>query len=95
MKNYINQVVFTSQDFETMFDHFSTLQKKGLNYNFPEYLKTITSTILCKTLTMKNVEILQPEKNLFKVCSEIVISKNSYHSSKPTDWFLYCTLGYF
>ena len=91
MKNYINHVVFTSQDFESMLDHFSTLQKKGLNYNFQEYFKAITSTILCKTLTMKNVEKLQSEKNLSKVCSEIVISKNSYHCRKPTDWFLYCT----
>ena len=91
MKNYINQVVFTSQDFESMLDHFSTLQKKGLNYNFQEYFQAITSTILCKTLNMKNVETLQSEKNLSKVCSEIVVSKNSYHSRKPTVWFLYCT----
>ena len=53
MKNYINQMVFTSQDFESMLDHFSTLQKKGLNYNFQEYFKAITSAILCKTLTIK------------------------------------------
>ena len=53
MKNYINQMVFTSQDFESMLDHFSTLQKKRLNYNFQEYFKAITSAILCKTLTIK------------------------------------------
>ena len=45
-------------------------------------------------LTLRNVERLQSKQNLFKVFSEIVISKNSYHYRKPIDWFLYCTEGY-
>ena len=45
-------------------------------------------------LTLRNVETLQSKQNLFKVCSEIVISKNWYHYRKPIDWFLYCTEGY-
>lgn len=29
-----NPAIFILQDFKSMFDYFSTLQKKGLNYNF-------------------------------------------------------------
>ena len=29
-----NPAIFILQDFKSMFDHFSTSQKKGLNYNF-------------------------------------------------------------
>ena len=78
-----------------MFDYFPTLQKKGLNYSFQEYFKGIISIIFCKTLTLKNVEILQSKQNLFKVCFEIVISKNSSRYRKPIDWFSYCSKGYF
>ena len=37
--------VFTTQYFNGMFDHFSTLRRKVLNYNFQEYFKGIISTI--------------------------------------------------
>ena len=85
-----NPSIFTSQDFKSMFDHFSTLRKKGLNYNFQEYFKRIIPIILCKTLTLRNVGTLQLKQNLLKVCLEIFISKRSYHYRKPIDWFLYC-----
>ena len=69
-----HHLVFTSQDFKSMFDHFCTFRRKGLNYNFQEYFKG------CKTLTLRNVETLQSKQNLYKVwkslCLEIVISKN-------------------
>ena len=67
-----------------MFDHFSTLRRKGLNYNFQEYFKGIISIILCKTLKLRNVETLKSKQNLFKVCSKILISKNLYYYRKPT-----------
>ena len=86
-----NPSIFTSQDFKSMFDCFSTLRKKGLNYDFQEYFKRIIPIILCKTLTLRNVETLQLKQNLFKVFLEIVISKSSYHYRKLIDWFLYCT----
>ena len=50
---YLKNQVFTSQVFKSMFDHFSTLQKKGLNYNIQEYFYGINSIILCKTLTLE------------------------------------------
>ena len=78
-----------------MFDHFSTSRRKGLNYNFQKYFKGIISIHLCKTVNLWNVETLQSKQNLFKVCSKILISKNSYHYRKPIDWFLNCTEGYF
>ena len=84
-----NPAVFKSQVFKRTFDHFSTLQRKEINYNFQEYFKVIISIILCKILTFRNIETLQSKQNLFKFCSEIVISKTSYHYRKPTDWFLY------
>ena len=90
-----NPAVFTSQVFNSMFDHFSTLRRKGLNYNFQEYFKGIISIILCKTLNLRNVETFQSKQSLFKVCLKILISKNSHHYRKPVDWFLYCTEGYF
>ena len=72
-----------------MFDHFPTLRKTGLNYNIQEYFNGIISIILCKTLTLGNLETLQSKQDLFKVCSEIFISKNLYHYRKPIYWFLY------
>ena len=45
--------VFASQVFKIMFDHFSRLRKKGLNYNIQEYFNRIISAILCKTLTLE------------------------------------------
>ena len=50
--------VFTTQYFKSMFDHFSTLRRKELNYNFQEYFKGIISIIFCKTLTLRNIETL-------------------------------------
>ena len=47
-----NQVVFSSQDFKSMFDYFSTLRRKVLNYKFQEYFKEVVSIILCKALTL-------------------------------------------
>ena len=47
-----NQVVFTSQDFKSMFDYFSTLRRKVLNYKFQEYFKEVISIILCKAPTL-------------------------------------------
>ena len=76
-----------------MFDHFPTLRRKGLNYNFQEYFKGVISIIFRKTLTLRNAATLQSKQNQFKVSSEIVISKNLYHYRKPIDWFLYCTEG--
>ena len=77
--------VFTSQVFKRIFDHFSTLRRKGLNDNFQKYFKGIISIIFCKTLTLRNVETLKSKPNLFKVCLEIFISKNSYHYRKRID----------
>ena len=34
---YLKNQVFVSQVFKSMFDHFSILRKKGLNYNIQEY----------------------------------------------------------
>ena len=76
---------FTSQDLKSMYDHFSTFRRKSLSYNFQEYFKGILSIILFKTLTLLNIKTLQSKKNLFKVCSEIVFGKNSYHYRKPID----------
>ena len=36
-----------------VFDHFSTLRRKGLNYNFQGYFKGLISIIFCKTLTLR------------------------------------------
>ena len=74
-----NPAVFTSQVFDSMFDHFSTLRRKGLNYKFQGYFKEIITIILCKTLNLRNLKTLQSKRNLFKVCSKILISKNSHH----------------
>ena len=90
-----NLVVFTSQDFKSMYDHFSTLRRKSLSYSFQEYFKGIISIILCKTLTLRNVKTLQSKQNLFKVYSDIVFGKIAYHYRKPFDWFLYYTVGCF
>ena len=49
---YLKNQVFASQVFKSMFDHFSTLRKKGLNSNIQEYFNGIISIILCKTLTL-------------------------------------------
>ena len=48
---YLKNQVFASHVFKSMFDRFSTLRKKGLNYNIQEYFNGIISIILCKTLT--------------------------------------------
>ena len=77
-----------------MFDHFSTLRRTGLSYNFQENFNRVISIILCKALTLSNAETLQSKQNLFKVCLEIVIGKNLYHYRKTIDWFLYHTEGY-
>ena len=37
--NILNPAVFISQNFKSMLDHFSTLRRKGRNYNFQEYFK--------------------------------------------------------
>ena len=50
---YLKNQIFASKDFKSMFDHFSTLRKKGLKYNIQEYLNGIISIILCKTLTLE------------------------------------------
>ena len=71
-----------------MFDHFFTLRRKGLNYNFKEYFNGVISITLCKALTLRNVETLQSKQNLFKVFLEIVITKNLYHHRKILDSFL-------
>ena len=91
VKRTKNPAVFTSQVFNSMFGHFSTLRRKRLNYNFQDYFKGIISVILCKTLNFRNVETLQSKQNLFKVCSEIVFDKNSYIYRKSIDCFLYYT----
>ena len=48
-----------TQDFKSMFGNFSTLWRKGLNYNFQTFFKGIISIIFCKTLTLRDVETLQ------------------------------------
>ena len=40
-----NPVVFILQGFKSLFNHFCTLRRKGINYNFQEYVKRITSII--------------------------------------------------
>ena len=52
-QGYLKNQVFISQVFKSIFDHFSTLRKKGLNYNIKEYFNGIISIILCKTLTLE------------------------------------------
>ena len=84
----------SNNQFLKVFDHFSTLRRKGLNYNFQGYFKGLISIIFCKTLTFRNAQSLQSKQNLFKVCLETVISKNSYHYRKLIDSFLYCTEDY-
>ena len=51
--------VFTTQYFNDMFDHFSTLRRKVLNYNFKSILKESSQLFFCETLTLRNVETLQ------------------------------------
>ena len=80
-----NPVVFTLQVFNGMFNNFSTLRRKGLNYGFQEYFKGIITIIFCKSLNLRNVETLQSKQNLFKVCSKILISKNLYHYRELID----------
>ena len=54
-----NPAVFTSQVFNSMFDHLSTLPRRGLNYNFQEYFNGIISVFSCKTVNLRNIETLQ------------------------------------
>ena len=73
-----NPAVFTMQVSKTIFDHFSTLPRKGQNYTCQEFFKGIISIILCKTVTLRNAETFYSKQNLFNVFLETVIGKNSY-----------------
>ena len=57
--NIFNQAALTLQNFEIVFEHFSTFRRKELNYSFQEYFIRITSIILCEILTLRNTEALQ------------------------------------
>ena len=63
MKKYINHFLDNAEKwsniFNSMFDHFSALRRKWLNYNFQEYFKGIIPNILCKTLTLTILKTLQ------------------------------------
>ena len=48
-------------------------------------LKGLAKLSYVKTVTFRNIETFKSKQNLFKVSSEIVISKNSYYYRKPID----------